>query len=231
VWEILMSSIRTLTQLTCLDLRGMDLHHASSATYFPALARALESLPMLAVLCLGGRSISQAVTDTAAFAAGRALVRTIGALPQLGMLLLCRLGALDVLDCCHYIAPLTRLWGLQLVSLPAVRTAVDGNAQAPFLAGDTFTHLLTRLTRLQSLQLSDINVRGSAAVRVFETIVPTLPHLQDLRLENNGLGVAPLTLLAHSTRQLPRLRRIQLGLGNDLVGAGPGGPRHAGRSE
>lgn len=217
VWEVLMTGLCTLAQLTQLTINDWKLHHANSAAYFPSLARTLEGLHMLSLLCLQGRTMGLPRADETAVAAGRALVRRIGSLPQLKTLVLSCLGAVDVLDACQCIAPLTGLHILRLHSLPATATATDANPQAALAAEGKFAHLLTHLTQLQNLELSAMDFRGPAAARVFGATVLTLVHLKELDLADNGIGLPLLKVLAQSTCQLPRLREIHVGQGNHCV--------------
>lgn len=202
-WQALMQSVSKLTRLTLLKFENWDLDPISSAVYMPALACTLRTLRALSHLELHGDtdwemgSVDSAGTDT-----GSALVAAIGTL-HLHTLVLCNLEAVDARNCCRHLAPLVDLQHLTLTNLPPWEP-YDG---APEVAGESsFVHLLSSMTRLQTLALEQVGVGGRDALRMFCVVIPTLADLRLLDVQCNQLGAAPLMALAHSCRQLPKLR-------------------------
>lgn len=203
-WRALMQSVSKLTRLTLLKFENWDLDPISSAVYMPALACTLRTLRALSHLELHGDtdwemgSVNSAGTD-----AGSALVAAIGTLTQLHTLALYDLEAVDVRDCCRQLAPLVDLQHLTLRNLPPWEPS-DG---APEVADESsFVHLLSSMTRLQTLVLEQVGFGGRDALRMFCVVIPTLADLRLLDVQCNQLGAAPLMALAHSCRQLPKLR-------------------------
>lgn len=86
----------------------------------------------------------------------------------------------------------------------------------PSAADGSFEQLLMGMTQLRVLELVDLN--GPRAMCVFQNVMPTLLHLEQLVLTNNEMGPVPAMKLAESARLLPALRSVYAE-GNDLEGA------------